>query len=285
MTEPQQPRAQRIRLGAELRRLRTLGGLSGREIGRRTGISQANVSRIENGQIVPSLPQVRAWATAAQAPEAAGQLAAMTESALNEVTTFRDRLRDGLTPVQQDVRELESTTTTLRNFQPGIVPGLLQTADYARHVLGLAHAAPPGDIAPAVAARLERQAIIADPTRRFEWIMTESALRWAPVSAEPGMLVAQLDRLMVIAGLANAAVGVIPLGAPMKAIPRCGFVIYDERHPGYQPFVIVETPHAAVYVSDPDDVDVYREQLAALRQSALFGSDALAAIRAASDAL
>lgn len=287
MTEaPQPPRTQRIRLGAELRRLRKLAGQSGREVSRRTGISQANVSRIETGQVVPSLPQVAAWCEAIQAPEDVRErLAALTEAALNEVETFRAVPETGLAPLQQDVRELESTTRTLRNFQPSHVPGLLQTAEYARHVLEMALAKPPGDIAAAVDIRLERQSILADPARRFEFILTEAALRWSPVQAEPGMLAAQLDRIVAMAGLANVSIGVIPVGTPTRTVPQGPFVLYDERYAGHRPFVVVEMPHAAVYVNDPGDIEVYRDQIAALRQSALTGADAVRAIRAIAAAL
>jgi hypothetical protein len=53
-------------------------------------------------------------------------------------------------------------------------------------------------------------------------------------------------------------------------------VIYDERDEGEQPFVIIELPHADIYASDTADVEVYRHKLAALRQSALQGPNALA---------
>jgi len=286
VTEPAQPRTQRIRLGAELRRLRLLSGLSGRELAKRTGISQASISRMENGQVVPSLPEVTAWADAVQAPgDARARLAAMTETALNEVTTFRERLRAGLTAIQQDVRALEATCRTLRHFQPTLVPGLLQTPDYARHVLELADTDPNADIHAAVAARLERQAILYDSRRTSEFIITEAALRWLPAAAPAGMLAAQLDRLAAVAELPHIALGVIPLSAPMKAIPRCAFVLHEDCDAGHQPFVIAEVPHAAIYATDPDDVEVYRELLAALRQSAVSGAEAVSVIRATAAAL
>ena len=62
----------------------------------------------------------------------------MAEAAVNEVTTLRARLSNGLAAVQEDVRSLEATARTLRNFQPGIIPGLLQTAAYARRILSFA---------------------------------------------------------------------------------------------------------------------------------------------------
>jgi transcriptional regulator with XRE-family HTH domain len=272
------PRAQRVKLGAELRRLRTLAGLSGREVARRTGISQAQVSRMENGEVVPSLPEVRGWIAALRLPrEHTRGLEGMAEAALNEVTLIKDRLRAGLPAFQADVRSLESTTRVLLNYQPYMVPGLMQTPDYMRCVFGYAN--PADDIASAIAVRVARQAILHEPSRSFEFIITESALRWTPVSATAPVLSAQYDRLAVLAGLANVEIGIIPSGVPMTTSQPPGFVVYDERDEGEQPFVIIELPHAAIYASDTADIDVYRDKLSALRRSARYGPEAVAFIR------
>ena len=99
-------RTQLTRLGAELRRVRTLAGLSGRQVARATGLSQPTVSRIERGESVPSLAEVLAWTDAAQVgAERKEIILGMTEAAVNEVTTLRARLSNGLAAVQEDVRK------------------------------------------------------------------------------------------------------------------------------------------------------------------------------------
>lgn len=280
MTDPR-PRAQRARLGAELRRLRMLSGLSGREVARRIGVGHASVSRIENGQQVPSLPEVTAWSEAVAAPDdARAFLVALVEAALNEVETWRARMRTGLPTMQNDVRELEATAATLRCFQPTIVPGLLQTAEYARRVFTLVDVIGAGDYAAAVAERMQRQQILYEHGRQFEFILTEAALRWWP--APPPVLGAQLDHLSSVATLNNVSVGVIPVGAQMQAIPWCGFNLYESRLDDQPSFVAIETAHAGLVVSDPDDVAIYRNQLELLRSSALYDDEArtmLATIR------
>lgn len=277
----QQPRARRLRLGAELRHLRTLAGRSGRDMAAAAGVGQASISRIENGLAVPSLPQVEAWCDAIGAgPDVRQRLAAMAEDALNEVESFRDAPVHGLEPLQQDVRALEATTRVLRQFQDSHVPGLLQTEDYARHVMELALAEQPADIAAAVAVRMARQAILADPGREFEFILTEAALRWAPASASPRLRTAQVERISAMSRLATITVGVIPADAPMHELLLSPFVIYDEREGGRQPFVTIELAHAAIYATDPADVKIYRERMAVLRGDALLGEDARAALDA-----
>ena len=65
----------------------------------------------------------------------------------------------------------------------------------------------------------------------------------------------------------------------MHAITRCGFILYEERTDGQPPMAVVETPHASLYASDPADVEIYRGQLAAFRQSAVYGAEALDVVR------
>jgi transcriptional regulator with XRE-family HTH domain len=274
--QSREPRTQRARLGAELRRVRALAGLSGRQVAEATGLSQPTISRIERGESVPSLNEVLAWTNAAQvATDRKEIILGMAEAAVNEVTTLRARLSNGLAAVQEDVRSLEATARTLRNFQPGIIPGLLQTAAYARRILSFAVDAP--DVGPAVAARLGRQEILHEPGRSFEFLLTEAALRYRPGPEE--VLTAQLDHLAAVVTLETIRFGVIPADAEMHAITRCGFILYEDRIDDQPPFAIVETPHASLYANDPADVEVYRDQLAAFRQSAVYGAEALEVVR------
>lgn len=281
---PSKQRVQRTRLGTRLRQLRMLAGLSGRELAQRIGISQATVSRIENAHSVPSLPQVDAWAEATSASaEARDELVMLTESALNEVIALTEEALDevqrwrarqqqaGLPAMQADVRMLEASTRTKRHFQSSLVPGLLQTAEYARRVFALTDVLGEGGYGQAVAARLERQEALYDEARRFEFVLTEAALRWRPGSA--AMLAIQLDRLASLATLQSVSLGVIPAGARIRTVPWCGFVLHEDREDN-EPFVTLELPHAGLTVTEPSDVEIYRKEFELLRESAVFDDEA-----------
>jgi transcriptional regulator with XRE-family HTH domain len=267
----------RERLGAELRRLRVLAGLSGARMAAAVGISQSTISRIERGDAALTLAQAAGWADAAGAGEERRALVlTLTEAAVNEVVTHADRLTGGLAFVQDSVHELEQTARTLRHFQPCIIPGLLQTAEYARRILAMAD--PTADLAQALAARMARQAILYDPGRTLEFLLTEQALRYRPGPGD--VLTAQLDHLASVATLETVSLGVIPADAEMHAITRCGFIVYEDRADGRPPFAFTETPHASLSASDPADVQVYRDQLAAFRRSAVYGTEATEIVRA-----
>src|SRR5208282_2701091 len=124
------------RLGLALRGLRLDAGLTGQQLADRAGLSQSTVSRIELGQAVPTISDIERWVRVTRASgEQEAELRALAEAAAVETISWRKAVRRGLPDLQQDVRELEASAATLLNFQPTIIPGLLQTADYARQIV------------------------------------------------------------------------------------------------------------------------------------------------------
>ena len=260
------------RLGLALRGLRLDVGLTGQQLAEQTGLSQSTISRIELGQAVPALPDVDAWARATRASqEQLVELRKLAEAVAVETISWRKAARRGLPALQQDVRELETTASTVLNFQPTIVPGLLQTADYARRLVQSGYPGGRQDIAAAVTARLERQAILYDESKYLEFVIAEAALRWR--LGPPPMMLAQLDRIASVATLPTVAIGIIPQDAEVTAWHVHGFALLDDRDEG-GPVVRVETLTTGLSISDPEAVERYREAFRLLREAALFGEQA-----------
>jgi len=265
-------REQAQRLAGELHRLRDLSGLSGRELARRMGTSQSKVSRIESGTTIPSLPEVTAWASAIGASTGVhDSLVALAEAASTEAQSWRDALRRR-PHAQDEIRALESRTRMLRTFQPSVVPGMLQTAEYARRVFSFLPATlAESDIPAAVAGRLSRQLALYETDRNFSFLITEGALRWRP--GPPELMVAQLDRIASVSTLDNVSVGVIPFGVQAVTMLTHTFVIYDgwdER----DTLVEVDTIHAQLLVKRPGDVALYQQRWERLTQMAIAGEEA-----------
>ncbi|TQS30085.1 helix-turn-helix transcriptional regulator [Microbispora sp. KK1-11] len=265
---------QRIYLGRELRRLRDAAGLSGRDVAPQVGVSQPTISRWEKGEKVPSMPEARAFADAVGAShETREHLLQLVEAARSEVVAWRAALREK-GHLQDEVRELEATARRLRNYQPVLIPGLLQTAEYARRVFPLVDRTGRQDYAAAVAARMQRQEILYDPVRRFDFLITETALRLR--LGGPEVLRPQLDRIAQVSTLENVTIGVIPLDAPPSAIGWHPFVIYEDVADA-DPFVRVEMVHGMVPPIDrPEDVAVYQSLADNLARDAVYGADARA---------
>jgi len=273
-------------LAAELRRVRDLAGISGRDLAHRIGISQSKVSRIESGASVPSAPEVAAWAEAAGAPAETRQLlATLTEAVFTEVHTWRTVL-DGRTHLQDDIGELESRTGKILTFQPSLIPGLLQTAEYARRVFTLFDPPyPERDIPDALAGRLDRQLALFDENREFGFLITEAALRWRP--GPPELLLAQFDRIASLSTLSNVSIGLIPHAARAITSTAHSFVIFESRgkahgdghdkdHELPDSVVTVETIHANLTINDPESVALYRRRWSLLAQMAIYGGEARA---------
>ena len=271
----EKPIAKRWQLAAELRSSRELAGMSGRELANRIGISQSKVSRIESGVKVPSLPEVEAWMHAVGAsPDRRDLLVALTESVFTEVHDWQVALR-ARGHLQGHVGEREAWARVVRTYQNSVVPGLLQTAEYARRVLGMSQVPyPPNDLAAAVAGRLQRQLAMFDVDRQFDFLITEAALRWRV--GPPNMLVAQLDRIASLCTLENVSIGLIPLSATATTPLSHGFIIYEPDDGDHDPYVTVQTIHANLTVRGVDRMGLYQERWKLLGQMAVFNDEARA---------
>jgi len=276
-----EPLSNRRRLAAELHRVRDLAGISGRELAHRIGISQSKVSRIESGTAIPSAPEVTAWAEAvAASAETKRLLTALTEAAFTEVHPWRAVLKDRL-HLQDDIQELENRAGKVRTFQPSVIPGLLQTAEYARRLFSVID--PPyaeSDIPAAVAARLDRQLALFEEHRKFEFLITEAALRWRPGPST--LLQAQFDRIESLRTLSNVSIGLIPHAVLARACTSHSFAIFELADVGGHDtdgeeapnaIVTVETVHANLVVSNPDSVGLYQARWHRLEQMAIYGDE------------
>lgn len=261
------PTTPREQLGSRLRQLRTRAGLSGDALASRTGLSQSKISRVETGRSLPSVEEVRAWAAATDTTdEELAELAALVEQVATTATSWRVLQRLGLAEKQREIAELERQAKRILTFQPVVIPGLLQVPDYARRVMAMGYA---GEADPrAVAARLERQSILYDDSKRFEFLITEGALRWRPgdMNMRP-----QIDRLISAANLANVTLGIVPFDqAPTVFLNQ--FVLWELPD---ESLVTVETYSAELTVTDAADVARYREVWRRLSETARSAPDVL----------
>lgn len=262
----------RHRLAAALRQMREDTGLSAERFGERHGWSQGKVSKIENGRTVPSPEDVETWASAAGHPERAAELAALAESVGTQTRGYGGRRRGTLAARAEEAGAAESLATVVRVFQPAIIPGLLQTAEYARCVIEMLNV-PEEEIAPAVNARMQRQDALYRQDRHFEFVLTEGALRWRP--GPPEMMNAQYDRLIRVAGVGSIGLRVLPFAIQAPAFYDNPMIIYEIPD---DPTVLVEgTPREQVY-REERDLEVCRTAFAQCWNAALSGDAAISMI-------
>lgn len=265
------------RIAAALKALRVRAGMSGSALAKAIGWSQAGVSRAELGQRRISVHDAQAWADATGAPPGArAELAALVEDAVREVRSWWNVHAGGLARRQHEIAALEARSERISNYQL-VVPGLLQTAEYAARALALADVSGQGDIPAAAAARMRRQEILYDPGRQFDYVLPESALHQR-LAASPAGMRAQADRLLSVDSLPNVSVAVLPLAADPPMLPSAGFVIYEL--PG-EPLVLIETLTDELLFGGDRELSAYREAFARMREASITGDEAHALIRAA----
>lgn len=260
-------------LGRELRYLREAAGLSGRQLADIVGETQTDIHRMEkaSGKTLSSFsaPLVWKWLTAVDADEAAHErVSILVESVLRGDVTWREKLGDR-THLQDEIRDLEAESSIIRDFQLSIIPGLLQTPEYARYIIRVADVEGVIVHEESLAGRLRRQEALYGSGRQFTFLISEAALH-RPVGM-PGLLAAQLDRIVSLAPLQAVDVAILPLGEPPEAVPWSGFVIYEAE----EPCVEVELTHPIEMVCDPGQVQHYRDLYLAMWDRALKGSDAV----------
>ena len=262
------PERHKLEFGDRLRELRERAGYSGREFATAAGWQASKISKIENGKQLATDADVLTWVQLAHVAEpTAAELRDELRSIRLEAANWKRQLRTGHRRRQEQSLSTESDADTIRAFELMVVPGLVQTADYAHHVLSTAAALQqtPTDTAAAVQIRLERQHALYDTAKHVELLITESALRYFP--CPPQAMVAQLDRLIALCGLATVRFGIIPLNTRLPHLPASGFWIVGDT-------ALVETVNTEINTDDPDDLVLYNRLTDSLWTTALQGDDA-----------
>jgi transcriptional regulator with XRE-family HTH domain len=188
--------------GAMLRYYRCKAGMSQDQLGTRAYCSGDTVGKVEMGQRTPSYELTAAW-------DAVPEL--NTGGALTELRKqFSEILKLRAYPGWfQEWSRKESEATSLRWFEPLIIPGLLQTEQYARAVLRTRVGDTDEQVDETVVARMERQVILARKKPPTLWtVLDEGVLRRPIGSAE--IMHDQLLHLAAMAQQSHVVVQVVP---------------------------------------------------------------------------
>ena len=254
-------------LGARLREIRKDAGLSARAFASAAGWHYTKVSKLENGVRTPSQADIRDWCQVCGAEDQVPDLVAAARNVETMYADWRRQLRAGMRRSQAARLPAYESTRLFRLYEPALIPGVLQTAQYAAAVIGsfLEFTQAATDLSEAVAARMEWQKIIyAD--HEFQVILEEQALRTRV--GGPEVMTGQLDRLLAVMSLPGVSLSVIPVTAARKVMPSGGFLIFDDE------MVQVETVSAELTVTQPQEIALYARRFALLRESAVSGREA-----------
>jgi transcriptional regulator with XRE-family HTH domain len=263
----------RAALGKRLRELRQAAGYSGRQLAESLSWPPSKVSKLENGRQTPSDDDIRAWTRGTNGETETEALLASLHTLEVQHAEWQRILRTGLKPRQQEHIEWDQKTRLFRVFEATVIPGLLQTAEYARarFAEGIRRLKVPNDINEAVAARVQRQEILYRPDKRFHFVLTEAALRFR--LCPPEVMLGQLDRLISFSQLPNVRLGIIGFETQYATSPWHGFWLYDNER------VLVETFSAALDLRQPQEIELYGNTFEQLAAVASYARSARAVIK------
>jgi hypothetical protein len=253
--------------------------MSGVQLAESLSWAPSKVSKIENGRQAPTDGDIRSWTAATGSEHETEALLATLHTLEVQYAEWQRIFRTGLKPRQQERMEWGQKTRLLRVFEATVIPGLLQTAEYARYRFaeGIRRLKLPNDIDEAVAARVKQQEILYQQDKRFHFVLTEAALhlRLCP----PAAMLGQLDRLVSFSQLPNVKLGIIPFEAQYATSPWHGFWLYDNER------VLVETYSAALDLRQPQEVELYGNAFEQLAAVASYGRTARALVTRVGDQL
>ncbi|WP_410564216.1 helix-turn-helix domain-containing protein [Amycolatopsis sp. cmx-4-61] len=261
-------------LGFGIRAARKSRSLGVRELARLAEVSAQELSHWESGTRVPQIEQVALLLGALRLePIERERLLELARNAREP--NWLERTVPGISPAVSTYAEYERTATEMVNWEPFVVPGLLQTPGYAEAIL-TANRLPPGVVEQQVAVRLRKRELL---TRRnplvLKLFLGEEAFR-RPI-AGPAVLAEQFRWLLRAAQPRNITIRVVPAGAGYHPGLYGHFVIFDFAH---LPSVVhIEHIRGSAHVYDGDHVAAYRAAADALSALALDEQESFAFIQ------
>ncbi|WP_067639250.1 helix-turn-helix domain-containing protein [Actinomadura latina] len=272
------------RLALELTRRRESAGLTRDEVTRRLEWANSTLFRIETGRTRPQPRSVRELLDlyGVTGPEKEGLIQLAREARRpGWWHSFRDVLPD---PYEVYIG-LESGAAVIRAFQPLVVPGFLQTPDYARAVIrGGPQELEPDEIDRRVHVRIARQQILTQPDRPRLWVVLDEAALHRTVGST-AIMREQLAHLVTMSEQGKTTIQIVPFKCGAHAGATGPFVILGFAEPTDPNVVYLETIPDGIYLERASDVEAYMLAFDHLLAAALHPDDSVALINRVADAI
>ena len=209
----------RERLAERLRDIRLDAHLTARALSADAGWHEAKTSRIEAAKQAPSEDDIRVWCRVCGAERSVPDLIAASRSADSMYVEWRRLQPAGMRRDQENRVPVWERTKVLKAYVGTVVPGFLQTPEYATALLSAIRDfhGTPDDVADAVAVRMQRKQLVRSGNQRYMAVIEEAVLR--QVVGDADVMSGQLAYLLEAMALPAVSVGVIPFSA---AAAPCG---------------------------------------------------------------
>jgi transcriptional regulator with XRE-family HTH domain len=262
----------RASLGIRLRDIRRDAGLSGTELARLENWQPSKVTKIEHGRQTPSEADLRAWCDHCRALAELPDLIAAVRSIETQFAEWRRVIRGGIRRRQEASAAVYERARLFRIYEPAVIPGLLQTRDYAVSVLStsISFFRVPDDAEQSADARIARQRVLTHGDRRFHMLLGEQCLHTNVGGAD--IMAAQLKHVLELLKLPRIRLGIIPFDAPYRVPLDNGFWLMDDA------LVQFDTYSMEMSLVRPDEIELYGRAFERLAALAVYGAEARAMI-------
>ncbi|SBW28850.1 helix-turn-helix domain-containing protein [Protofrankia symbiont of Coriaria ruscifolia] len=279
------PTVRRRRLGAELRRLREAADVSVDQACELLRCSVSKISRMENGRVPVRTRDVqdllRLYGVTAEA-EREAFLALARESRKHG---WWHSYHDVVPPWFEIYIGLEGDASSISVYEAQLVHGLLQTAEYARHVIRADNPQiTEQEVDRKVALRLNRQNRLTGDSPPRLWVVLDEAVLHRPVGGKAVMRT-QLEHLLKRAELPNITLQVVPFAAGAHAGMGSTFAILGFPDPTDHDVVYIEEATGSLYMERAAEIRHYRLKADYLRAAALRPDQSLEKIASVAEAM
>lgn len=267
------PTVRRRRLGAELRRFRESAGLTIDQVAERLNCSTSKISRLETGQTGSSPRDVRDMLALYQVGDV--ELEELVEVARE--TRQRGWWQPYGSLLTSAFIAFESAAQWIRSYEAQCVPGLLQTEEYARCLIGAGRLDTPEQIDNRVRVRMARHALLTQDDPAEFWCVLDEAALLRPVGGGTVMR-RQLEHMATVSELPNVTLQVLPLKVGAHAAMEGSFVML--RFPDPDPdTVYVTMATGGVFQEKPHELSRYAIIFDRLAEAALTPGESAALVR------
>lgn len=258
MTRRTGPILPRMVLGEMLRRLREVQGISAVAAGEAIRASESKINRLELGRVGVKLRDVSDLCTLYGVVDHAERTTLLELARQTNLPAWWQRYRDVVPSWFETYLGLEQDAEVIRGYEVQFVPGLLQTADYARAVIGLAHGSASAEqLERRLTVRLRRQQILHRTGPPRVWMVIDEAALRRPIGGRAAMF-AQLEHLIDICELPHVTVQVLPFSVGGHAAAGGPISVLRLPPPDLPDVVYLEQLTTAVYPDRPSELEYYR---------------------------
>jgi transcriptional regulator with XRE-family HTH domain len=251
------PYVRRLRLAAEMRRLRAESGLTADQLARKIGRSRADISRLENGHVADQADVIKILDALGVDGDRWTQTVTIAREASEKGWWESDKTMGDR---QALIANLEAGAATIRQYEQTNVPGLLQEQGFVRALADSLTLEPlAGTVEGVLAGRAGRQRMIRRPGGpTVDVILDELVVH--RLSAPPDVMKKQLYHMAtVVNSEPKITLRVLPVRARIRdfTVPRCTFSIYAYPDAGDPQVVAVDTVTSDLILTDSDQVTPY----------------------------